>query len=74
MLSNDKGTAAKLKDYDDAEKLFENSTLATCITNAIESSISPENISGASGGANRSSIYQIWVLITLQVVTGMMKR
>lgn len=47
-LSNGKGTAAKLKDYDRANELFKNSDLATCVESAIESSISKENVSGTA--------------------------
>lgn len=40
--------AAKLKDYDRAEELFENSTLASCVTNAIENAQTKENTSGTA--------------------------
>ena len=47
---NNRGTrkVAKLKDYDRAEQLFENSTLASCVTNAIENARSDDNVSGTA--------------------------
>ena len=43
-----KRKVAKLKDYDRAEQLFENSTLASCVTNAIENARSADNVSGTA--------------------------
>ena len=51
--------AAKLKDYDRAEKLFENSDLASCVTNAIEHAKSPENVSGTASDRTNTAASEL---------------